>query len=783
MFTNKNVMAYFYSALVVLCAIVCSPANTSAADCRLSLSGNVTDNSNQPIGGVVVHIFHDSIGTTTDSLGNFQLPPLCEGKIVLVCDAVGFKSTSVEITLIEDKHIKIKLSNQTNNLQEVTVQARKQGDIHTLSMVRLDGTALEQTRGASLGESLRELPGVTSLQTGPTLFKPVIHGLYSNRILIMNNGVAQEGQQWGAEHAPEIDPFTANNIEVIKGAASVRYGSDAIGGVILLNPATLPTEKGMTGDLYTIAETNGKMGVVSGMLQGAFDKKLRGLSWRVQGTARKAGNFRTPTYYLANTGTQEGDFSAELGYTIKGLRLDVYYSSYSTEVGIFAGAEANTLALIDSAFKAAKPFAPSLFTYKIDRSYQTVNHRLLKSTASYLFQNGGKIELNFALQTDVRNEYSSDVQYNINPQFVDIPQLIFQLNTQTLDLTYHKAGRNGFSGSFGIAGMASGNLVQGIFYLVPNFRSYNGGAFAIERYTRKKLTLEAGLRYDYRWLQVFRGNQTNLSVTEDDFTYSKNVTGTIGAIYQLNGNWTANGNIGTGWRAPSINEMFIDGVHFSNAQFEIGDSTLKVERSMNSGFSVNYNSTRLRGGVDVYYNIINNYIYEKPTLGFTPVYGVFYPTFQFTQSNVTIKGTDLNLAWDLSRHITLQSKTTIVRGYNESIHNYLIYMPADRFQNEIIYHFDKLGKLRTPYVSVENFSVLRQVQVPPNSDYEPTPAGFSLYNAHAGFVMPLPHGQTLRADVSVNNITNIIYRDYLDQYRYFANELGTNLTVRLKYSF
>ena len=148
-----------------------------------------------------------------------------------------------------------------------------------------------------------------------------------------------------------------------------------------------------------------------------------------------------------------------------------------------------------------------------------------------------------------------------------------------------------------------------------------------------------------------------------------------------------------------------------------------------------------------------------------------------------IKGADVVWAYDLLKHLTFQSKTTIVRGYNRSANEYLIDMPSDRFQNEVIFHLDKLGRLTKPYVSVENTSVLRQTEVPPNADYEPPPAGYALYSAHGGFSLKVKKQQLFNLDVSVNNITNVQYRDYLDQYRYFANELGVNCTVRIKYSF
>jgi iron complex outermembrane receptor protein len=503
----------------------------------------------------------------------------------------------------------------------------------------------------------------------------------------------------------------------------------------------------------------------------------------MQGTVRKAGDFRTPTYYLDNTGTQEGDFSADLGYKWKKLKLNLHYSEYNAEVGIFSGAEANSAALIDSAFKSPKPFAPSHYTYTIDRSYQVINHDLLKASASYTFKDNSNLELDFGLQKDLRKEYSADLPLTLNPAIVNMPQLSFQLNTQTLDLVYTQAAKNGFSGDGGFTGSSSGNIVQGLFYLVPNFRSSNGGLFYIERYSVNKLTFEAGVRYDDRWLQVYKENQTTLVDYNQTYTYTNNISGTVGASYKFSERLSASGNVGTGWRAPSINEMYIDGVHFSNAQFEIGDSALKSQRSVNTGLSLKYKTERLRVSLDVYYNIINNYIYEEPTLTYTPVYGVFYPTFQYTQSNVTIKGIDLVWAYDLFKHFTFQSKTSIVRGYNESIGNYLIFMPADRFQNELIYHFDRIGRVKNPYISLENTSVLTQTRVPPNSDYELPPAGYSVYNAHGGFFLPVNKNHSFNLDVSVNNITNVQYRDYLDQYRYFANELGVNLTVRLKYSF
>jgi len=385
---------------VLLCVLVSASSVCHAQACHYKIDGKVLDGQKLPIPGVIVRLVNDSLGTATDTAGNFQIAGVCPGRHTIAFEAISYKNISLEIDVKKDKNMIVTLPSGSNELGEVIVSGKKVPvqDLHTVTSVDLQGLALLQTRGESLGEALKELPGLNSIQTGPSLSKPVIHGLHSNRVLIINDGVRQEGQQWGSEHAPEIDPFVANKITVVKGAASVRYGSDAIGGVVLLSPDDMPTQKGITGDVYLIGATNGQMGAFSGLLQGAFDKKLKGLSWRLQGTLKDAGNFHTPRYYLTNSGLKEGDFSANLDYKWKKMDFNVYYSQYYTKVGIFFGAESGSLTELQKKFAMSTPGIPSYFSYSIDRPYQTVEHQLLKASTSYQFLNKGKLELMSLLQ-------------------------------------------------------------------------------------------------------------------------------------------------------------------------------------------------------------------------------------------------------------------------------------------------------------------------------------------------------------------------------------------------
>ncbi|MBK7882797.1 MAG: TonB-dependent receptor plug domain-containing protein [Chitinophagaceae bacterium] len=177
----------------------------------------------------------------------------------------------------------------------------------------LSGKALQETRGLSLSEALTKINGVTMLQTGSTISKPIIHGLHSNRILTINNGVRQEGQQWGNEHAPEIDPFIADKLTVIKGVDELKYGSDAIGGVVLVDPKPLRNKPGYAAEINTAYFTNNRQYVLSGVFEQQL-KKISAFTYRVQGTFKKAANAATPGYRLNNTASEEKNFSITAGF-------------------------------------------------------------------------------------------------------------------------------------------------------------------------------------------------------------------------------------------------------------------------------------------------------------------------------------------------------------------------------------------------------------------------------------------------------------------------------------
>jgi iron complex outermembrane receptor protein len=753
--------------------------------CKYSLSGKVVCTKlSEELGFATIYLEDIKKSFSANETSHFYIDRLCNGKYHIKVAYVGHKTLDTLINISGNTKTIFNLL-ADNNLKEVEVEGHKvkKQEVETLQKTEISGVEMDKTRGTTLGESLKSITGVTTIQTGPSISKPMIHGLYGNRILIMNNGVRLEGQTWGAEHAPEIDPFVATKLSVIKGAASIRYGMDAVAGVVLVEPKDLPHTKCLNGEINLVGATNGKSGTGSAFLEGAFDKKFSGLSWRIQGTLKQTGSYSTPNYYLTNSGVKENNYSAALVYNRKSFGSELYFSDFNTTIGIYSGSHVGNLTDLLFLFNSPVPVVKSEFSYDIKRGYQTVNHQTLKAKAFYNFKRLGKLEYVFARQENKRSEFGEDLSYN--PSIVDanIPDAYFQLITHTSELIWeHKPLRN-VSGSIGASYITQGNVYKGLDYraLIPNYRNYSGGVFILEKWNRRKLTIEGGLRYDYKWMRTYTEDFTTLTKRSSDYSW-QNYSGTLGTIYRFNNSFFWNTSFSTGWRPPASIEMFAHGVHQSAASYEIGDTTLKEERSYNAQTYFNFSYKRFKAEVGGYYNLINNYIYLNPLLSPVITVNGSYPAFQYKQGDVYYTGLDASINVEIIKSISIISKTSLIYAYNKTINDYLIYVPSNRFQNGISFNRDSLWKLRQVYFSASALIVTTQNRVPPNSDYVPPPKGYTLLNADIGFSIPFKQ-QLIGISFGANNILNTVYRDYLNRFHYYSNDLGRNFTLRIKIPF
>lgn len=746
------------------------------SNCQNSLSGKIIDLDNgKELDGTFVVLVGFNQTQITNEHGSFKFKELCDGNYQLLIQHVGCKDTTILISLKRDLKITIKLPHSAVELSEIDIMDKHPDMIKTQTESSLKEKELDQTRGQPLGEALKQISGVTTLNTGSTISKPMIHGMQGYRLLILNNGIRQEGQQWGNEHAPEIDPFIAQKLTVIKGANAVRYGSDAMAGVVLVEPNELPDTAAITGELNMVGMSNGKTGVASGILQGNFEK-IKGFSWRVQGTYKKGGTIKTPTYYLKNTGVEESNFSYALGYHQKKWGIETYYSQFNTKIGIFTGAHIGNLTDLNAAFNASKPQdSLATFTYDIGRPYQDISHELFKTKLHIHLAPRWKFDMQYAYQHNIRKEYDKHIPRNNALAELNNPELDYRITSQTLDLVLEHLNIKSFRGQFGGSYLNQKNVYLGRFF-IPNYINNTWGVFATERYVKEHIEFEAGLRYDQKNLKSFYYIGNNLVNPVLDFN---NVSWNIGTILKPKKELNFLINVGSAWRAPAPNELYSNGIHHGVGSIERGDSNLKTEQVYNITVTGLYKTKTTQIELTAYHNQFSNFIYLNPASQPELTIKGAYPVFNYKQANARISGIDAKVQTQLFNHLELTSKAMILRAWNYSINDYLVYMPSDRYSVDAKLFFNSAGNIKESYFQVGYQYITKQWRVPDSTDFAPPPKAYGLLSAEIGGSFQFGK-QIINISVAANNLLDEIYRDYLDRFRYFANSQGRNFVLRIK---
>lgn len=755
---------------------------SASAQCTIRLSGTITDtDTKKALPGASITIKETGMTAESDANGAYSLEGLCPGAYTVRVSHVGCVPVEIAWQVGRDERRNIALPHSVTQLQEVAVTGHAAKEVTTAPVETLSGRELDKTRGLTLGEALKRVNGVTTMTTGPNVSKPVINGLHSNRILILNNGIRQEGQQWGSEHAPEVDPFLANKLVVIKGASSLRYGGDAIGGVVLAEPKPLPVEPGLGGEVNLAGFSNNRLGAVSAILEQQVPK-VPGLSWRLQGTLRKGGNTRTPDYWLDNTGVEEFNFSAALGWKRPNYGVELFYSQFNTNLGVFEGSHIGNRADLEEVIKQQRPLPEYTegFSYTIDRPYQHVEHELFKIKSFLNTGKAGRLNLVLARQFNYRDELDRNSALSVN-------QMNLNLTTYNGELVWDHHNWKGFRGTIGVTGMYQENSYKRRLF-IPNYESLQWGAFWTEKWESadNKWLLEGGIRYDNKSYFNLGDNLGEVSYPEQDFS---SFSGSIGAQYRILDHLNVSLNAARAWRAAAVNELYASGLHHGAAVYVDGDPYLQPEVASKFNASLHYDiSDRLEADVNLYYNYIRNFIFQQPTDSIVVTIRGAFPYTYYRQSDVSMKGMDAQLRWHFLPKWQLSTKASILRAWNESDNDWLIAMPSDRFEHELTFFPGNAKHLKENYISVSVSNVLKQTRTPANlkdksdprgQDLMAPPAGYNLLNLEAGSTLQIGR-QPLSVIIGAGNLLNTRYRDYLNFFRYFADEPGTNVYLKLK---
>ena len=411
---------------------------------------------------------------------------------------------------------------------DIVVVEESAAETHTHATTRLDAADLDRAAGQDLAESLSGVAGVTHARCGADNAKPIIRGQQERRLLLLYDGVRHESQKWGLDHAPEVDPFSAGAIEVVRGAAGVRYGPDAIGGVVLVEPKPMRSETGVDGEFGVVGVSNGRRGVVDVRLDG-MAASTPGLSWRLHGNLSKGADLQTPTYVLGNTASQVWNADASVQQTFGRSSVKASYRHYDLSAGLCYCASNTSLDALRDPLALDQPVGSEdwVSTYEIGSPRQQVTHDLAMVRGVFGLANGAVIRATYAFQVNHREEFEP------TRGEVDTAQYDFSLRTHLVDGAFVQQDRVlgeqlTLEGGFGVDAGLQENIYQGL-PLIPNFRSLSAGMYAHQRLVVEGAAVELGGRYDhqsrtsYLTSTAFRAHEARGTLAPEDCSLDDDV--------------------------------------------------------------------------------------------------------------------------------------------------------------------------------------------------------------------------------------------------------------------
>src|SRR5699024_9772583 len=366
-------------------------------DCQSSLTGKITDrNTGEPLMSIKVKIVDSDAVTYTDIDGNYKFTDRCEGPLEIRVSGKNSQEVIVPVLIKGSTRQDVKLDHHPEELEEVVIIGNSViKKSQTAQEQSISGKDIDDFSSASLGDALAQMSGVSTLKTGKSIVKPVIQGLTGSRVPVLNGGTRMEDQEWGDDHAPNLDLNSAGKLTVVKGAAALQYGGDAIGGVVIADQADIPIKDTIYGKTILSGSSNGRGGSFSSTLTKSFES---GWYLNAQGTYKKFGDYKAPDYILSNTGNNERDLSIRFGLNKFDYGFDAYYSSFNNHLGVLRASSTGSVSDLVNAINSGKPTYVRDFTYDLEAPRQKVQHHLGRVKFFKHFHGLGKLNFRYSYQ-------------------------------------------------------------------------------------------------------------------------------------------------------------------------------------------------------------------------------------------------------------------------------------------------------------------------------------------------------------------------------------------------
>ncbi len=762
----------YWSFLLLLIPILSFSQN-----CNLTLSGYLVDESTGlPLTNANILLEETQNGSSSDDNGYFEIGNICANSYHIRVSHVGCESFKQYISIEKNLILNLKLHHHTELIDEVVVHGEKHHNT-TQTNQTINKEEINLKGNKNLADILEEVTGVSSLKNGSGISKPVIQGLYGNRISILNNGISQSGQQWGNDHAPEIDPFVAQHISVIKGTNALAYSGSSLGGVVLVEPSEIEEEPHIHGQSNYLFHTNG----LGHTLNVQLEQKNKHLAWRTVGTFKKSGDTKTPDYYLTNTGKNEINGAIQLEKKFSDhWETDVYYSIFNSTIGILRGSQVGSSDDLQKAIRSVTPyFTSDSFAYAINAPKQEVAHHLLKIQNTFTVSENTFWTFNYGGQLNNRKEF--DVRRNGRSE---IAALSLQQKSHFLESVYQHSTSNGYQLKSGLQFTFIDNVNvpgTGILPLIPDYLSYQTSGFGLIQKQKNDWLYEAGIRYDHKYFNVAK--ITNERTLEYLLNQYNNYSFSGGIKHQLTSYLKISANSGYVIRSPEINELYSNGLHQGVSGIEVGNPNLKSEKSFKTTLTTDWKiADKLYIQAVPYFQHITDYMYLQPQLEFRNTIRGAFPVFAYHQTNASILGIDAMASFEWNEKFKWITKYSFLKGNDVSNQIPLVGMPANNLTNTVKYNFKDWKNWKNTSATLSGQYVFKQNQLLPSQDFLAPPPAYFLLGAqvYSTFQMKQSH---FKVSIRAENILNTTYRDYLNRLRYFADEMGINIVGSINYTF
>jgi iron complex outermembrane receptor protein len=803
---NENKSNLLPTFFLLLC---CFAIVTKASAQSVRISGSVFSDGHKPLEGAIVTLFPSSISTITDKEGHFFFSYILKNSQKITVSHSAYSLYEMQLSLDQNSNVlpDIFLHPEAKQLQEVVItesyEARRK-KTESLNIETVSSSFIQRNLGGSLMQSLQRLPGVKTISIGSGGSKPLIRGLSFNQVIVVENGIKHEGQQWGADHGLEIDQYAVNRVEIIKGPASFLYGSDAIGGAINIKPVPFPAQHILGGSVDFTGKSNNEQFGGSFNLFGRYEKWF----FDARITAMEYGDYRVPTdtvhvynyavplykNHLRNTAGKEIDLHGSVGYVSDRFKSVFYVSNIYTKSGFFANAHGLEPRNVDTELHDKS-------SRDILMPYQEVTHTKMSNTTSFSIGTH-KLETQLGFQQNFRREWSHYVNHGyMPPLYPDDMYAPKDLERQYDKEVFSVAIKDEFSIqkhqiTMGINGEQQQNTINGWSFLIPAFKQSNAGLFVYDKYQLNDLWLLHGaVRLDHGQIEMkqytdwFQSEITENGETRSEYLKrSENLTRTFnsfnwsaGVNYTL-GQLSLKANLGTSFRMPIAKELASNGVNYHYFRFEKGDPNLSAERSYQLDLGVEWQQNKWSVQLSPFFNYFPNYIYLNPTSQHDIYYGAGNQVFEYEQSKVTRYGGELQMRYQFLKKLSgeILAEYLYSKQLSESKKGYTLpFSPPASVLFGLTYNPEIKG-LNDTYFSLDYRYTAQQNQIVPP---ERKTAASNVFNLAMGTKTKAGQ-QDFIISLQVQNLFNTKYLNHTSFYRLIElPEASRNIILSVKIPF